>query len=129
MHTYARGARAPTFVRWSMFKASRWGVLLTGAFAAGCGSIFDSVKNCTTQFVYGLQVDVLDSLITAPAGKGAVVVARDRGYADTARSALPSGSPGEEEKSFVLAGERRGTYEVTVERERGISCGGNPGCA
>jgi hypothetical protein len=87
---------------------------LTAAVASGCGSLFDT-RDCTTEFVYGLQVDVVDSLTGAPAGRGAVVIARDGSYADTAKSQLPPGSPAEGQ-TLLLAGERRGTYEVTVQR-------------
>ncbi|SRR6266540_3331291 len=65
---------------------------------------------CTTEFRYGIGVTVVDSLSGAFGGAGATVIAQDGAYADTV-----SHAPGSSDDfPFGLAGERAGTYTVTV---------------
>ena len=67
---------------------------------------------CTALFAYGISVSVIDSASGAAAGAGATVVASEGPYADsvvvplTASPSFPIG----------LAGERAGTYLVTVRK-------------
>ena len=81
---------------------------------AACSSILGA-GDCTTEAVTGLEVTVRDSATGLPAGRSAVVIAREGAYADTAEVFLPPGVEVEVEQ-FALAIERRGTYEVTVTR-------------
>lgn len=80
--------------------------LVTTAIAAasGCGPVM-----CTAEYVYGLSITVVDG-----AGErvcDATVVARDGEYEETLESFGPA-----EDCTYVGAGERAGTYEVTASR-------------
>ena len=63
---------------------------------------------CTIQAVAALDVDAIDSATSAPATKGASIVARSATYADSTQGAAPDDQP------FGLAYEKAGTYTVTV---------------
>lgn len=75
------------------------------ASAAGGG---DEVVACTTEARPGLSVTVRDAVSGLAVTSDVEVVARDGAYADTARSSLIASGV------YVLAIERRGTYDVTV---------------
>src|SRR5256885_9616426 len=60
----------------TMVRLHRWGAGLIVAMSLGCGALAPEPRVCTAQFVYGLQVTVLDSVTRAPAGRTALVVAR-----------------------------------------------------
>ena len=67
---------------------------------------------CTALFAYGITVTVVDSVSGAFAAPGATVIASDGAYADSVivpNTASASGGIG-------LAGERAGTYTVTVRK-------------
>jgi uncharacterized membrane protein len=83
---------------------------------ASCDLVDNDDVICTDHFEYGLSVAVQDSLTGAPAASGARLIARDGAYADTAT--VPAGAPDSDPDSGVLqaAGERPGTYAVTVEK-------------
>lgn len=66
-------------------------------------------ESCTAEFVYGLHVAVRDSLTSAPAAPGAVVIAQERAWFDTLDSFGDS-------LYFIGAGERAGRYTVTVSK-------------
>ena len=85
------------------------------AVAIGCQSITGRDPVCTTDVRPGLVVSVLDSASRDPLGPGMLVVVRDGAYADTARTFLPHPIEGVLQR-FAFAFERRGTYDVTVER-------------
>jgi len=90
-----------------------FGVILTSA-AIGCSSPTANNIVCTDIFIVGLTVTVQDSVTGAPAYAGATVIARDGTYADSA--SRPANST--DTFPLPLAGERAGTYDVTV-RESG----------
>lgn len=66
---------------------------------------------CTQQFVYGLNVVVLDATSGQPLVEGIQVTATDGSYQETLEL-----MPGLE-YSFAGAGERAGTYTVTVSKD------------
>jgi len=65
---------------------------------------------CTALYAYGITVTVVDSLSGAPVGAGATVIATDGAYADTVTHHAGSAN----DFPFGTAGERAGTYAVTV---------------
>jgi 5-hydroxyisourate hydrolase-like protein (transthyretin family) len=71
---------------------------------AGCSGTSDPIA-CTTQFVYGTTVHVVDSITGQPASDGLSGTAEDGSYTE-AMTAFGS--------DLVGAGERAGTYTVTV---------------
>jgi hypothetical protein len=84
-------------------------------FALGACDAFDSPPVfCTDNFVWGIQVEVQDSVTSAPSASGAEVIARDGAYADTA--SYPPNRPDLDDLPLVGAGERAGTYTVTVRK-------------
>jgi len=74
---------------------------------------------CTMIFVYGLSVDVRDAVTGAGIAAGAVVVARDGDYSETLESGVV------DSVSVHGAGERAGTYIITVTRP-GYAAWGSP---
>ena len=69
---------------------------------------------CTDNFVNGILVRVQDSLTGAPAASGATLIARDGAYADTV--VVPPGAPNPDTWVLATAGERPGTYDLTVSK-------------
>ena len=83
----------------------------------GCSSSpIDAV--CTLEFRYGLVVYVNDSLTNTPVASGSSLVARDGSYKDSV--AYPAGRPELNALPLVSAGERAGTYQVTVTKPGNI---------
>jgi hypothetical protein len=82
---------------------------VSAGLAAGCNLPFTDA--CTTDFRHGVVVEVRDSLTDAPAAAGARLIVRDGAYADTSDQ-LPFTDP----LTLRAAGERGGTYDVTVEK-------------
>lgn len=80
---------------------------------AGCLDL-SGPEACTAEWVPGLEVAVERADTGEPVG-GALVVARDWTFADSARTELPPGDSGSAEAR--LAHERAGEYAVTVEKE------------
>lgn len=76
--------------------------------AASCTQPAESIV-CTDLFAYGLTVSVTDSSTQSAMSSGVSVVARDGSYVDSA-APFPGAS------TFALAGERAGTYSVTVRK-------------
>lgn len=103
---------------WELMRTSRClpGVLLglsVLAFGA-CDALDSRPVYCTENFVWGLQVSVQDSATGAPSASGAQLIARDGVYADT--SSFPPNRPDLDDQPLVGAGEREGTYMVTVRK-------------
>lgn len=69
---------------------------------------------CTENFVFGLHVAVHDSSTGAPAASGAQLMAQDGAWADTV--GFPPDRPDLDVQPLVSAGERPGTYTVTVRK-------------
>lgn len=89
-----------------------WQVFLVAVSAgamAACNLPFTGA--CTTDFRYGVVVEVRDSATGAPAADGARLIARDGAYADTSDQ-LPFTEP----LILQAAGERGGTYHLTVQK-------------
>jgi len=80
------------------------------AASASCSRRASEPIACTMLYAYGLTVTVVDSSSGAPGGAGATVIATDGAYSDTVTHAPGSSN----EFTFGLAGERAGTYTVTV---------------
>ena len=90
-------------------------LLALATFALGACEALDSLPvDCTDNFVWGLQVQVQDSVTSAPSASGAQLIARDGAYADTA--SYPPNRPDLDDLPLVGAGERAGTYTVTVRK-------------
>ncbi|MCG8469403.1 MAG: carboxypeptidase-like regulatory domain-containing protein [Gemmatimonadetes bacterium] len=83
--------------------------LAVAAVMAGsaCGDTPEPIV-CTDEFVYGLIVDVHEGS-GGPGTEGAVGVAIDGSFADTLQSF--------DSVRMVGAGERSGTYDVTIEKD------------
>jgi hypothetical protein len=88
------------------------GPALAAVALAACDLVEGPI--CTGVFVWGLRVTVQDSVTGAPAASGAQLIARDGAYADT--SAFPPDRPDLDGQPLVAAGERPGTYTVTVRK-------------
>jgi hypothetical protein len=70
---------------------------------------------CTADFRYGLNVTVVDSLTNTPPAS-ATLIARAGAYVDSVgpRAPLPNGPQGPAVLILSTAGERPGTYDLTV---------------
>jgi hypothetical protein len=86
-------------------------VIFSAAAVAACD--FPSTGGCTLEFLYGVVVDVRDSVTGAPAAAGARLIVRDGAYADTSEQ-LPS--PYTDELILQAAGERGGIYDLTIQK-------------
>ena len=103
---------------WAVMRTRRHippALLALVTFVLGACDALDSPPvYCTDNFVWGLQVQVEDSITSAPSASGAQLIARDGAYADTA-SYAPN-RPDLDDLPLVAAGERAGTYTVTVRK-------------
>lgn len=82
--------------------------------AGGCDVLDNPGAACTANFVFGLEVMVQDSSTGAPAASGAQLIAQDGPWADTV--GFPPNRPDLDARPLVSAGERPGTYAVTVRK-------------
>lgn len=83
--------------------------------AAGCDLLDNNAGLlCTENFVFGLQVAVQDSSTGSAAASGAQLIAQDGAWADTV--GFPPNRPDLDVQPLVSAGERPGTYTVTVRK-------------
>lgn len=95
-------------------RAVRLAVALVAPIAlSGCLDL-SGPDACTAEWVPGLDV-AAERTDTGEPLADALVVARDGGFADSARTRLESGSP--DRAAAKLAHERSGEYDVTVEKE------------
>lgn len=83
---------------------------LAAAFAlattlAGCGNLLDG-QACTADFRYGISISVLDRATGLPVIEGIAGEVRDGSYVETMEVFF--------ENQLVGAGERAGTYDVSV---------------
>lgn len=78
-------------------------IVLAAALLGACDDDLGLV--CTTEFVYGLNLTVLDGQ-GGPAAQGATGIAIDGAYSETLMVLEP--------ETMVGAGERAGTYDITV---------------
>ena len=93
---------------------SRLSLALAVLTTAGCGVLDSSELYCTGNFVFGLVVAVQDSSTGAPAASGVQLIAQDGAWADTV--GFPPNRPDLDAQELVSAGERPGTYTVTVRK-------------
>ena len=93
---------------WQIFAGA-----LTLSAAVSCTAPSGDVV-CTLDFRYGLTIYVRDAVTGAGIADGATVVVRDGSFVDSLTTPFPGSPPGN--GSFASAGERAGTYSVTVRR-------------
>jgi hypothetical protein len=93
-------------------KPKSWILAACLVLPAACSQPNGTGVVCTALFAYGLSVTVQDSVTGLPAAAGATVVARDGAYADS--TSVPAN--GANNTSVGLAGERAGTYSITVRK-------------
>lgn len=94
-----------------MHRVKTFSTLVIAVVLLGCSSSpMEAV--CTLEFRYGLVVYVNDSLTNTPVASGASLVVRDGSYKDSV--AYPAASPDLNALPLASAGERAGTYQVTV---------------
>jgi hypothetical protein len=78
---------------------------------AGC-RLFDQQRMCTLNLVWGISVQVRDSVNGALGASGAKLVARSGTYADS--MSYPAGHPEMDAGTLVAAGEHAGLFTVTI---------------
>ncbi len=83
-------------------------ILVAAALAGGCNPFTGA---CTTDFRYGLAVEVRDAVTGAAIADGARLIARDGDYVETVEGPPISGLP-----YLQAAGERPGRYALTVQK-------------
>jgi len=95
-------------------KAVALSLYAAATLLAGCGELTHPVA-CTADFRFGLHVTVADSLTEAPPAS-AVVVARSGTFVDSVgpTPSTPVNGGGPALLRFYMAGERPGTYDLTV---------------
>lgn len=89
-------------------------ILLMSIFAISCNNDDNSNSgetNCTDQFVYGLHVSVKNAVTNAVLQEGVLVKATDGSYVETLQT------EGNSSTVFVGAGERAGSYILTVSKD------------
>ena len=96
-----------------MMLAIRASIFLVAASAVGCGDIL-STHSCTLELVSAINVQVRDSVSGSMIASGAQLFVRDGTYADSASH--PANRPELDSFSLKVAGERAGTYTVTVRK-------------
>lgn len=98
-----------------MRSASRLTFACLGALALGGCTSLSLPGACTADFRYGLTITVVDSLTGAPPSS-ATLIARDWAHVDSVgpQAPLPSGPQGPAVLILSAAGERSGTYDLTV---------------
>jgi hypothetical protein len=84
--------------------------LISLAWIASCSEPYDPIE-CTTEFVYGLHIEIRDAETGEPAGLDATVVTTAKNYVDTLEVLI---GPNSSVVAFG-AGERPGTYDIRVE--------------
>src|SRR4051812_16325185 len=96
------------------------------ALVAGCERLTTPVA-CTPNIIFGLRVDVVDSLTQAPPAS-AVLIARTGAFVDSVGSeaSKPAGEGGPIYLRLPGAEERSGTYDLRA-RARGYRDGARPG--
>ena len=82
--------------------------------AIGCSGSASSTSPCTHEFRPGVNVFVKDSLTNAGVASGASLVVREGSFKDSV--AFPSGRPDLNDYNLAAAGERAGTYQITVSK-------------
>ena len=86
------------------------GFLFAGIVIALCAGCPNGGVPCTLEFAYGLTVHLSDAGTGAPIS-GASLILREGAYVETMQEILPDFEPG----TYVGAGERAGTYTLTVQ--------------
>lgn len=101
-----KGARVRTSNRWILSGTIGSGLLV---LLAGCylGGTVEPVL-CTQQFVYGLTVTIVDQSTSTPIAGDATMTLRDGTYEEVVTDSWDG-------STLSGAGERPGTYSVTIE--------------
>lgn len=88
----------------------RRSLLVLGAVSlAACGETLEPIA-CTEQFVYGLNVTVVDALTGAQRAEGSTLTLREGSWEEVVTEVFGN-------NTLSAAGERAGTYVVTVTRD------------
>ena len=86
----------------------RAGIVAVPLLAGACQLPMNGGTVCTAQFVYGISATVSDAATGADITPGSSLIVREGGYVDSVAA-----GPG----SFLAAaGERSGTYDVSIRR-------------
>lgn len=93
-----------------MYRFVRIGLFAVLLVLAGCLEV--AIIDCTTEYVYGINVLIRDAKTNEPVASGATVVIRDVKYVEELRI-MPSPVDSAPLCAYG-AGERPGTYEITV---------------
>lgn len=89
----------------------RAAAVVMAALSVGCYEpSFGGPIICTDQFVYGLTVEVLDATTSAAIADGATLTVVEGSYVETVTETWDG-------RSMAAAGERPGTYTVSVTRD------------
>ena len=87
------------------------GLAVLALVVSACGDpIVDLPVGCTEQFVYGISVQVVDVTSGAQRASGSTLTVREGSYEE-----VVTGVTGN--NTMVAAGERAGTYAVTITRD------------
>jgi hypothetical protein len=92
-------------------------LIVCGLATSGC---FLYGVDCTTQFVYGLNVQVQDSISGAWIGAGSTLLVADGSYHETV--SWPPENSAMDALPLSGAGERPGVYALTVRRAGYVDC-------
>ena len=84
------------------------------AFVGCSGSKAPTSPVCTDEFRPGVVVYIKDALTNAGVASGASLVARERTFKDSV--AFPNARPDLNDLALAAAGERSGTYQLTVSK-------------
>lgn len=85
--------------------------MLLGLAAVGCSELL-SARGCSAVYIFAIQVYVQDSVSRAMTASGAQLIVRDGAYTDS----VSFNQPGTDSQPLEAAGERPGTYTVTVRK-------------
>ena len=86
------------------------GLAVLAFVVSACGeTIVDLPVACTEQFVYGISIQVVDVTSGALRASGSTLTVRDGSYEEIVTEVIGN--------TMVAAGERAGTYAVTITRD------------
>ena len=83
-------------------------LVIATACLGGCGTL-DPIA-CTAEFRFGISVEVVDAASGAPRADGSTMTLREGDYVESTSESFDG-------RTMVGAGERAGTYAVSVARE------------
>ena len=86
------------------------GVVILGLAVSACGDPVEPPIGCTEQFVYGIGIQIVDATSGAQRAAGSTLTVREGAYEEVVTQVWGN-------NTMVAAGERAGTYTVTVVRD------------